>query len=99
VEVFYTVQAGDTLYDIAQRYNTTVQAIMQANHLTSTNIYIGQQLHIPTAHRMPQQPGGGPIPANLFQRLDRLEGRMSRIERRISRIERQLNIRDEEEDF
>lgn len=43
----YTVQRGDTLYSLARRFNTTVQAIMSANNLTSTTIYIGQKLTIP----------------------------------------------------
>jgi len=43
----YVVRRGDTLYSIARRYGTTVQAIMAANGLTNYNIYVGQQLHIP----------------------------------------------------
>lgn len=43
----HTVVRGDTLYSIARRYGTTVELIMQANHLPNTNIYVGQLLHIP----------------------------------------------------
>ncbi len=43
----YTVQFGDTLFSIARRFGTSVQAIMQANGLTTTNIRVGQQLIIP----------------------------------------------------
>lgn len=43
----YTVQKGDTLYSIAQRYNTTVDNIKLANNLTSNNLSIGQVLVIP----------------------------------------------------
>lgn len=43
----YTVQRGDTLYSLARRFNTTVQAIMSTNKLASTTIYIGQKLAIP----------------------------------------------------
>ena len=43
----YTVKAGDSLYSIARRYNTTYQAIMNLNYLTSPNLYIGQVLRIP----------------------------------------------------
>ena len=45
--VIYIVRAGDTLFSIARRYNTTVEAIMAANRLTSQTIYVGQQLIIP----------------------------------------------------
>ncbi len=43
----YVVQAGDTLFSIARRFGVTVQAVMVANNLTSTNIRVGQQLYIP----------------------------------------------------
>ncbi len=43
----YTVVAGDNLYSIARRYNTSVQAIMNANNLSSTLLSIGQKLIIP----------------------------------------------------
>ncbi|MCH5342297.1 MAG: LysM peptidoglycan-binding domain-containing protein [Acetatifactor sp.] len=45
--VEYTVRAGDTLWDLSRRYGTTVEAIMQANGLTSTVLQIGQVLRIP----------------------------------------------------
>jgi tetratricopeptide (TPR) repeat protein len=43
----HLVRRGDTLYSIARRYGTTVQAIMEANGLTSYYIYVGQRLYIP----------------------------------------------------
>jgi LysM repeat protein len=44
----YVVQPGDTLYSIAVRYDTTVQALMVANNLSSPNlIYVGQVLNVP----------------------------------------------------
>ena len=46
--VYYTVRPGDTLSGIARWYGTTVQAIMQANHLRNTTIFVGQVLFIPT---------------------------------------------------
>jgi LysM repeat protein len=49
----YQVQRGDTLYSIARRFGTTVQAIMTANNLTSTRIVVGQQLVIPGATQQP----------------------------------------------
>ena len=43
-----TVQTGDTLYSLAKRYNTTVDAIAQANNLTEPySLYGGQVLTIP----------------------------------------------------
>ncbi|MFQ5814437.1 MAG: LysM peptidoglycan-binding domain-containing protein [Anaerolineae bacterium] len=44
----HVVQRGENLYRISLRYGTTVQAIMAANGLTNYNIYVGQQLRIPT---------------------------------------------------
>jgi LysM repeat protein len=44
----YVVQPGDTLYSIAVRYDTTVQALVVANNLSSPNlIYVGQTLTVP----------------------------------------------------
>ncbi len=43
----YTVQAGDSLWLIAQRYQTTVNAIKSLNGLTSDLLNIGQVLRIP----------------------------------------------------
>lgn len=43
----YTVQSGDTLFSIAQRYNITVAQLRTANGLTSNTITPGQQLIIP----------------------------------------------------
>jgi spore germination protein len=43
----YTVKAGDSLYQIAQRFNTTVEAIVALNNLTSTALNVGQRLIIP----------------------------------------------------
>ena len=46
-ETIYVVQKGDTLYSIAQRYDTTPTAIINKNNLTDTTLRIGQQLVIP----------------------------------------------------
>jgi LysM repeat protein len=43
----YIVRAGDTLFSIARRYGTTVQAIKAANGLTNNTIRVGQRLVIP----------------------------------------------------
>jgi LysM repeat protein len=63
----YTVQPGDTLSGIAARYGTTVQALLQANGLTSTTIRVGQVLRIvppdaapPAQPQQPEKPQSGP---------------------------------------
>lgn len=43
----HVVQAGDTLFALAQHYSVTVEAIVQANQLSDDTIYVGQQLIIP----------------------------------------------------
>jgi len=43
----YSVRTGDTLFFLAQRFNTTVEAIMRANDLNQDTIYPGQILLIP----------------------------------------------------
>lgn len=45
--VVYIVQPGHTLSAIASRFDTTVQAIMELNRITSTTIYSGTKLRIP----------------------------------------------------
>ena len=43
----YTVRSGDTLWALARRYGTTVDAIKQLNGLTGDALRIGQILRIP----------------------------------------------------
>ncbi len=52
--IYYVVQPGDTLANIAARYGTTWQAIAQANNLANPNlIYVGQTLVIPVGYVPP----------------------------------------------
>jgi len=52
----YTVQAGDTPYDIAQRFGVTVDELMEANDISDpTSLSVGQRLVIPG-----QEPGRVP---------------------------------------
>ncbi len=53
----YVVQSGDTLYEIAIRYHTTVAAIKQLNGLKSDALQVGQKLAIPGTDN------GAPAPA------------------------------------
>jgi LysM repeat protein len=44
----YTVQAGDTLAEIAARFGVTIQALVQANNIENVDyIEVGQVLVIP----------------------------------------------------
>ena len=43
----YVVKAGDTLYQIARDFGTTVTDIVNLNDLKTTNLSIGQVLLIP----------------------------------------------------
>jgi peptidoglycan endopeptidase LytE len=43
----YTVEPGDTLWAIAEKYGTSVDALMSINHLDSDLLQIGQVLRVP----------------------------------------------------
>lgn len=45
----YTVKSGDTLYAIAKKYNTSVDAIKKLNNMTSNSLSINQVLKIPVS--------------------------------------------------
>lgn len=47
-DMYYTVVKGDSLYSIARKFNTTVDALKEANNLTSNNLAVGQILIIPS---------------------------------------------------
>lgn len=47
--ISYTVKKGDNLYQIAIKYNTTINNILNYNNLKSNNLYIGQVLKIPVS--------------------------------------------------
>lgn len=59
----YVVQAGDTLAAIAQRFGTTVDAIVRANNITNPDlIFVGQVLVIPSPGVPPTPPVPTPVP-------------------------------------
>lgn len=57
---FYTIRAGDTLFELSQRFNVSVQAIINANPGIDPNrLQIGQTICIPRpATPMPPCPNG-----------------------------------------
>ena len=54
--ITYIVQSGDSLSGIAAGFGTTAEAIMELNGLTSTVIYSGTQLLIPTGEDFASPP-------------------------------------------
>ncbi len=45
-DILYTVKKGDSLYQIAKRFNTSVDSIKRKNNLNTNNLSIGQILKI-----------------------------------------------------
>ena len=43
----YTVQTGDTLYNVARRSGSTVESLMALNRLSSSTLQLGQTLTLP----------------------------------------------------
>ncbi|WP_078543022.1 muramidase family protein [Litchfieldia alkalitelluris] len=65
---FHTVVAGDTLWGIVSRYGTTVNALKQANQLSSDILSIGQTLTIPSGSvATPTEDTQAPTPAPTTQ--------------------------------
>ena len=53
----YTVQAGETMFRISQRYGVTVEALAAANNIANPRlIYAGQRLVIPNCQGAPAPP-------------------------------------------
>jgi LysM repeat protein len=46
IVINYSVQKGDTLWEISQKHNTTVSDLMTLNKLSNTTIYVGQTLKV-----------------------------------------------------
>lgn len=48
VENVYIIKSGDTLYSIANKYNTTVNELKEINNLSTNNLKVGDILKLPT---------------------------------------------------
>jgi len=48
---YYTVKSGDTLWNIAKTYGTTVIELKKINNLSTNNLNIGQKLLLPTSSK------------------------------------------------
>ncbi len=60
-DVVHVVQEGENLFRIAVRYGITVDALMAANDLDATYVYVGQMLVIPDVEEVPITPS--PVPS------------------------------------
>jgi LysM repeat protein len=68
----YEVQAGDTLFSIARRFDTTVEAIVAANDLTDpSQIEVGQVLVIPGTSAATSTPAVTSTPTAGFAQIIR----------------------------
>ena len=69
----HTVVAGDTLWNIASRYGTTVSTLRTINALTSDTIHLGQILKLPAGAttRFADVPGDHPFAADIAWLTDR----------------------------
>ena len=56
--IVYTVKKGDNLYNIAKKYNTTVEEIKRYNNLKSNLLNIGDRIVIPCNETNDYTPGG-----------------------------------------
>ena len=50
----YTVKKGDSLWNIARTYGTSVEEIKRINYLTNNNLYVGQVIRIPEMYTKPE---------------------------------------------
>lgn len=85
----YTVVSGDNLYSIASRFGTTVNAIREANNLTSNLLSVGQTLIIPTTE-VPVEPT--PITTYTVARGDNLYSIANRFGTTVDAIKRANNL-------
>lgn len=90
----YTVVKGDSLYQIAKKFNTTTSAIMNLNNLPNTNLSIGQKLKIPqsTQNNQPTQTYTVKSGDNLYSIARRFNTTVDIIKRKNNLMSNNLSI-------
>jgi LysM repeat protein len=68
--VIHTVKPGNTVFSIAKEYNVTMQALREANKLTSDDLQPGQQLRIPSQAEFTIKPNEKNVVFYLVQKGD-----------------------------
>ncbi len=96
---YYVVQAGDTLWSIARRFNTTVQDLVEANDIEDPGlINVGQRLVIPTGQEPPPPEPPDPPSEEYFeyavQRGDTLWGISRRFDTTVQKLAEINHIED-----
>ena len=87
----YTIEAGDTLWLLSQRFNTTVEAIMEANPgVNPTNLFVGQVICMPGRRNNQPQPVPRPQPQPQPQPTPR-PNPMPPINSKVSKAEQSLD--------
>ena len=85
----YVVKLGDTLYSIANKYNTTVDEIKQLNNLTSNLLNVGQTLKIPSSNEVTYVVKSGD---NLYSIANRYNTTVDEIKRKNNLTSNLLSI-------
>jgi len=57
----HVIEAGNTFYGIAKKYNVTIQSIKDANPLVADGLKVGQKIRIPSQSEFTVQPESGKV--------------------------------------
>jgi murein DD-endopeptidase MepM/ murein hydrolase activator NlpD len=91
-ETFHVVQRGETLFLIAQRYGSTVDALAHANGLADpTKIYVGQRLRIPGGRMEIDPQATGPYVVQVGDTLMSIASRYATSWRALARVNGMLS--------
>lgn len=63
---YYLVKKGDSLWSIANKYNTNVNELKKLNNLTSNSLSIGQKLKLPSNDNITEIPTPTPSTSNTY---------------------------------